>query len=378
MAHLYGHDSAPLELRITTVDYNRKDPVFWIEAITKLQKYKHKERRIPRYYSELERLHDHLLATLDDVYVPALPPCPQPKFDRQGQLLSRHYRDFGDDEEKLQELLDAKIQLWLDRITAHDRIQQSEGLREFVESEIGFRPKLKRVSRQKKSVPIHRDDLEPEFWHLNDQIDLFLQHLGQVRGLWASRGNTSVWAEFGAAWVAYGALERDPELFILYKNIARGCQQVYQIEILQELAGMETLGDEIDYQIRNASNAQQIMSRRLSVLSDYFTSRKRTESCLRNVERLKSSSMIDRETANDAIAELDQARKLEQQALQRYERIDGNYDRDLEQCYKPQVAADMVHAIRSFAKCQLNLERQKLATWESVLSCMSPKPISST
>ena len=72
------------------------------------------------------------------------------------------------------------------------------------------------------------------------------------------------------------------------------------------MAATDTLGDEITYQISNAENAQTIMERRLSVLSDYFISRKRTESSLRNVERLKSSSSIDRERASDAIAELEE------------------------------------------------------------------------
>lgn len=75
------------------------------------------------------------------------------------------------------------------------------------------------------------------------------------------------------------------------------------------MAATDTLGDEITYQISNAENAQNIMEQRLSVLSDYFISRKRTESSLRNVERLKSSSSIDRERASDAIAELEEVQK---------------------------------------------------------------------
>ena len=67
----------------------------------------------------------------------------------------------------------------------------------------------------------------------------------------------------------------------------------------------ETLGEEIEYQIKNSINAQNIMMKRLSILSNYFSSRKRTESSLRNVERLKSSSNIDRNQATDAIAELE-------------------------------------------------------------------------
>lgn len=89
----------------------------------------------------MERLHDHLLATLDDAYIPVLPPCPQPRYDRQGRLLSRYwwYQQQQQQQHHGDELPtpDIKIQHWLDRIADHERVQQSEGLREFVESEVG-------------------------------------------------------------------------------------------------------------------------------------------------------------------------------------------------------------------------------------------------
>ena len=83
----------------------------------------------------MERLHDHLLATLDDAYIPVLPPCPRPRYDRQGRLLSRFwwYQQQGE----WLPTPDIKVQHWLDRIADHERVQQSEGLREFVESEVG-------------------------------------------------------------------------------------------------------------------------------------------------------------------------------------------------------------------------------------------------
>lgn len=89
----------------------------------------------------MERLHDHLLATLDDAYIPVLPPCPQPRYDRQGRLLSRFWW-YQQQQQQLQQgdelpTPDIKIQHWLDRIADHERVQQSEGLREFVESEVG-------------------------------------------------------------------------------------------------------------------------------------------------------------------------------------------------------------------------------------------------
>ncbi|KAI9259432.1 hypothetical protein BDA99DRAFT_560867 [Phascolomyces articulosus] len=377
-----------LYLQITTVDYNRKDPVFWIQALTTLVKYRHKQRRIPRYYSELEKLHGHLTATLDDVYIPVLPICPQAKYDKQGHMLSRYWwvqlidqqRQQNSEHEEEDRLLpnsDIKIQHWLDRIANHERIQQSEGLREFVESEVGFRPQLNKKksskSKRRHSATIRNEDLEPEFWILNEQIDAFRLYLGQLlpclsRVALEQKGSAEAWMDLASMWITYGGMERHPELFIIYKYIVRVCQQVHSIELLQEIAMNETLGEEVEYQIRNALNAQGIMTRRLSALSDYFASRKRTESSLRNVERLKSSSNIDRDQANDAIAELEYARRVEHDALQRYERIDSHFDEDLEKRYKPQTASDMITSIREYAKSQLILEKQKLAAWQNMLS----------
>lgn len=111
------------------------------------------------------------------------------------------------------------------------------------------------------------------------------------------------------------------------------------------------------------------MNKRLEAAADYFAKSKRVESCLRNVERLKSSSNIDRERANDAIIDLEEARRQEEEALSKYERIDTNYDQDLETRYKPQVAADTVTSIRDYARSQLFLEKQKLQMWQSIMSC---------
>lgn len=47
------------------------------------------------------------------------------------------------------------------------------------------------------------------------------------------------------------------------------------------------------------------MQRRLNALSEYLTSRKTTESSLKSVERLKSSTSIDRHQASEAIAILE-------------------------------------------------------------------------
>jgi hypothetical protein len=107
-----------------------------------LTKYKQKQKRLPRYYSELVKLHNHLVSTLDDVLIPALPPCPVPHFDKDGEQVGRQWwftiRLSGESIHPVETgAIENKIQRWLNRVAEHNRAQLSEGLREFVESEVG-------------------------------------------------------------------------------------------------------------------------------------------------------------------------------------------------------------------------------------------------
>ncbi|KAL1934710.1 hypothetical protein VTP01DRAFT_6892 [Rhizomucor pusillus] len=332
------HEQHFLQLTVTTVDYERKDPVFWIEAVTNLIKYRQKQRRVPRYYSELEKLHHYLSVTLDDSYIPVLPVCPRPR-RKDGEYLGRlWWYDIYAEGHIHRDAPESMIQTWLDRIAEHPRANLSEGLREFIESEVGFRPQRKR--KKHTTVVVPRDKLMPDFWQGLEQIDMFQRSLSQARlciqrlhkeqlGSLCNRsllyavtflscgllGFANAWMELASSLIAYGARERDPELFIVYKNVARGYQRMWDYERVQTMAAMETIGEQLAYQARNAENAKNIMNKRLEAAADYFAKSKRVESCLRNVERLKSSSNIDRERANDAIIDLEEARRQEEEAL---------------------------------------------------------------
>ncbi|KAI8340512.1 hypothetical protein BC941DRAFT_417462 [Chlamydoabsidia padenii] len=416
-----------LTLYITTVDYNRRDPVFWIQAKTNMTKYKHKQRRFPRYYSELQKLERHLISTLDDVLLPVLPFCPQPHQDKDGSLVPRqwwlnvhatstsgHDRNYSKSTNdtwhqqgisSLQEQYlsttpssstrsisnettqlkndgidmdhsritawDTHIQVWLNRITCHPRATLNEGLREFVESEVGFRPQLKPMQRHKKISGFSIMEPDLELTQRLDQLDEFGQQLLTVeQNIQVQIATQAIysdfWLDLASGWVAYGGRERDPLLFILYKGISKGCQQLANMERSQEFLLAETFFSQIQYQIRNVQAAKSSLHRRVNAFTDYLTSRKHTESCLRHVDRLKSSSNIDRSRVNDVIDDLELARLEEQAQYQRYGRIDNNLGYDLDVRYKRSVTKDMIAAIREYARGQLHLEKQKLDIWQSM------------
>ncbi|CAO3580995.1 unnamed protein product [Absidia cylindrospora] len=425
------HDTIPsptLTLYITTVDYNRRDPVFWIQATTNMTKYKHKQRQFPRYYSELQKLNRHLVSTLDDVLLPVLPFCPQPHQDKDGAVVPRQWwlnvhatlpngydgnyrKENGNSLRQQQQqqqyqcvsattsthsLLsssglttiltidpsadpdreaawDKHIQIWLNRITLHPRAISNEGLREFVESEVGFRPQLKPNKRHKKisGFSTKEQDLDMDVTLSFHQLDEFGQQLGIVERriqeqITAQALYSDLWLDLASGWIAYGGRERNSQLFILYKRMAKGCQQLSNLERSQELLSAETLCGEVRYQIRNVEAAKASLQHRLDALSDYLASRKHTESCLRHVDRLKSSSNIDRDRVNDVIADLELARADEQLYFQRHQRIDRNLQSDLEYRYKRSTTKDMIAAIREYARGQIHLEKQKLDIWESM------------
>ncbi|KAI7902931.1 uncharacterized protein BX663DRAFT_561011 [Cokeromyces recurvatus] len=375
-----------MELYITNVDYKRKDPVFWIEVQTNSIKYKH--RRIPRYYSELEKLHDYFVSTLDDVLIPALPACPLARFDkRTGELLSRQWWLYIQNEQQKstttqsnENALEYKIQLWLNRITQNERVQMSEGLREFVESEVGFRPNMLTVKSsflartRSGQVMIHatESDMGPEFRQCLKELNLLHHNLKQVltqvnKVEQEQRGMTRTYLNLSSAWVSYGGLERSSNLFILYKSIAKGYQQLYDLSKFQELAMNDTLEDEIIYQIKNCESTQNAMQRRLNTLSIYLSSQKYTESSLRSMERLKSSIHIDRDQVTEAIAILEDARINENNCKIRFERINTNLQNDIEAYYKPNSTQDLLKSIKIYAKSQLYLEKKKLLVLENMI-----------
>ncbi|KAG0174515.1 SCF ubiquitin ligase complex subunit cdc4 [Apophysomyces sp. BC1034] len=342
-----------------------------------------RRRCVAAVHNELEKLYHHLIGTLDDVFIPALPVCPIPRYNRQQQLVTRQWwLQVGVQEQPVNDTddrIDIKIQRWFDRITKNYRAQSSEGLREFVESEVGFRPQLSRKSVS-ATKPIVMKDMEPEFSHFSEQLSHFGDHLGQwqlqtQRVEMAQKDSAQAWIELASSWIAYGGMERDPDLFILYKQISKKCQQISDVECSQSMALAETLEDETVYQIKNAEGAQLSMQRRADALSDYVAAAKHTESSLRALERLKSSVNINHDRANGAIIELDNARKHEEECFERYERIDGHLREDLEEQYKPNMANDMITAIQEFARSQLFLEQQKLQIWQAGLGHLSSKSV---
>ncbi|KAI8982588.1 hypothetical protein BDB01DRAFT_793294 [Pilobolus umbonatus] len=342
---------------------------------TDLVKYKQKQKRVPRYYSELDKLYQHLISTLD-VLIPPLPMCPIPNTDKEGHLLGRQWwytltlpNEIRN--ETQQGRVEDRLQRWLDRITDHESIQSSEGLREFIESENGFRPNITK-NRVLRHIP-YTKDVNPVYVHWTDEFnqwtDYLVQLLSKVQKLsYEHSAMAEAWLDMSSALVSYGGLERNPSLFIIYKTIAKQHQQLYSIEKTQAISIYHTIGSEIRYQIRNSEAAENAVQKGCVAWSDYLASEKYVDSCHIAAERLKSSVHINRDKVNEAILILEDARRNKLKLEQHYERMDKQLHEDIEHKHKKNVSKDLLMSIHDYAKSQLFLEQKKLALYEEVLS----------
>ncbi|CAO3698739.1 unnamed protein product [Rhizopus stolonifer] len=229
-----------------------------------------------------------------------------------------------------------------------------------------------KAPKQTALLHISEKDMDPEFSFWIHQLNSFSNQLQicLVKNNKLTQEHTVManhWSNLLSCFVSYGALERDPELFILYKSITKGCQHIYDAQRSQGLATLETIGSELKYQIKNVKPAQNAMQRRLIALSDYLDSKKQTESSLRSVERMRLSTSIDRERASEAIVILENARRQENEHRHHYETLDENLRQDIEYKYKPHVAQDLTLSLKEYATSQLLLEKKKLTIWQEML-----------
>ncbi|KAI9259392.1 hypothetical protein BY458DRAFT_517240 [Sporodiniella umbellata] len=315
---------------------------------------------------------------LDDVLVPALPFCPLPRFNKGGNLVPKQWwLDIKLSNEPQGQTMSSadpfeyKIQIWLDRITKHERIRESEILREFIETEIGFRPNLRELSKR-LPVCMSEEGVDPESALWIDLLKSFSDRLNDCLTIkdklfHSHRVMAEHWMDAASSFVSYGAIESNSNLFLLCKSVAKGLQKASDLQKLQALASYETMGEEMSYQVKNAKSVESVLVRKSIVFSEYVSSKKHTESSLRAAERLKSSININRERANDAIAILESARVTEQEHLKNYEDIDINIRKDIQDKYKPNVANDLKNTLRDFVQSQIYLETRKMEAWQSVL-----------
>ncbi|KAI8576855.1 hypothetical protein K450DRAFT_254617 [Umbelopsis ramanniana AG] len=359
-----------LSLTLKRVDINRKDPLFLYQIETTLPTFQNKSGSGERTYSEFERLASHLTLFYEDLYVPALPDL----------SVSTSNGQRPDDEDNV---LIARMQRWINRITSHPRFKASELVREFVESGQGFLPLDKPVSFHRQASRFKQlkgglgigsstpADTDEDYSTLANQTQNFIQGLQTAsKALHAKfkcrKALSSAYLDMATKLSSLSDKETNAIIQNTYRGMANVVQECGELQRPQAQAENAVIGDTFVYQIKNTQSVKDCLEARLSGLAQHHDAVKNTDAKYKTMNKLKASNNIKADKVNDAIEDMHEAKAQEQEIHRRLEKVNKNLKRDLNTNYKIQVTDDVTSAITEYVKAQIQFERQHLKKWESL------------
>ncbi|CAO3694736.1 unnamed protein product [Umbelopsis ramanniana] len=341
-----------IHIKIDSSDLNRKEPVFWLECSTNLNKYLRKQRRFPRTISDFRRLAVYLTHAYSNSFVPALPKATNPH----------------------------NLQRWLDIVCRNDRLSESEALREFVESDVGFYPHPVKPPPRRRATSLLStgsgssdtvEDIDFDFVETKRAIEEFERHVSVCN----RKGETEVIyrrelalaeSDLGSEFVSLGAIEREPGLFLVFKNMSKAFNLIADLERSKAVSESVTILDQMKYQLLNSQAAQETLQVRLKALSEYRECSRLTQTRLRAMERLKFSSSIDHGSVNDAINDLKDAKLSEAETKQKFETLNSGIKKDICEDYRHDVSEDVIRSIADHVRAQIRINKRQLQVFESL------------
>ncbi|KAH8553188.1 Vps5 C terminal like-domain-containing protein [Umbelopsis sp. PMI_123] len=341
-----------IHIRIDSSDLNRKEPVFWLECSTNLNKYLRKQRRFPRTISDFRRLAVYLTHAYSNAFVPALPKATNPQ----------------------------NLQRWLVIICRNDRLCESEALREFVESDVGFYPHPVKPTPRRRATSLLStgsgssdtvEDIDFSFVETKRIIEEFDRQIiicnkkGEMEVNYR-RELALAESDLGSEFVSLGAIEREPGLFLVFKNMSKAFNLIADLERSKAASESITILDQMKYQQLNSQAAQEALQVRLKALSEYRECSRLTQTRLRAMERLKFSSSIDHGSVDDAINDLKEAKLSEAHAKQKFEKINSGIKKDICDDYRNDVSEDISRAIVDHVRAQVRIHKKQLQVFESL------------
>ncbi|RIA96930.1 Vps5 C terminal like-domain-containing protein [Glomus cerebriforme] len=347
-----------LRVSITTLDKNRRDPVFKFKAITNLPRYRNSSYPlVERSYIEFERLYNALTYSNPECIVPALP------------FSSSSYQATEDDERRVKH----SMQQWVNRVAINPVLCHDEELRSFIETDFAFIPATKprkRTSsfRLKFSSDIRDEDkalthaksvahsLEG---HFLDTAKASQKLAGYRKGL--ATFNT----DLGTKSIAMGTIEKHPPLSNGLRKFGKTLQIISERQKLQAISEAAALGDFFSYYAINSHVVKETLANRLRIISEHDDAVKTTISKRRYIERLKSSTNIKSDKVTEALEDLEYAKSYEQNLDARVKRVTKNLHNELK-IYEKNRAQDFFNAVKEYVKKQILFEKQQLKEWENL------------
>lgn len=159
--------------------------------------------------------------------------------------------------------------------------------------------------------------------------------------------------------------EMHPGLANAYRKLGKVIQNTGDFHAAQGTAEATTLSDPLAYHSSDAFIVKETLTNRHILLRELTQAQQSTRSKLQAADRLKASSSVKPEKANEAISALDEARSHENYLQQKTHRVTQNLVVEKRKWFA-RTAADMRTAIREYVIREIEAERRTLATLEQV------------
>lgn len=159
--------------------------------------------------------------------------------------------------------------------------------------------------------------------------------------------------------------ETHPGLANAYRKLGKVVQTVGDFHAAQGTGEATTLADPLQYHSSDAFIVKETLTNRHILLRELLQAQQSTRSKTSAVDRLKASSSVKRDKADEAISALDEARTHEQYLRQKTERVTENLVLERRKWFA-RTASDLRAAIREYVIREIEVERRTLATLEQV------------
>ncbi|KAK4705602.1 hypothetical protein P7C70_g598, partial [Phenoliferia sp. Uapishka_3] len=315
------------------------------------------DRSVSRSYSEFAKFSEAIAANNPQSIIPALP-------------LVQSSAATEDDDDRL---VKSAFQRWIARVTTDPAIVRDDELRSFVESEFGYTPST-RARRKTPStfhfprgqrLPGEQDDELTLAKAAMSKLELnFTETARAVEKVAKARRNVAIAvSDVGDHMNAFATTETYNPLANGIKKLARTTKISADLAINQATSELVSLGDAMSYQASNARAAKDTLVSRDVILDEHRTAAKATIARRRAIEKMRGSSSIKADRVDEALEELDDAKRQEVLLSQRLIAISQNLQPSL-RAHSRNAHSDILSALLDHARSSLMYEKQLLKELE--------------
>ncbi|KAI5481067.1 hypothetical protein MNV49_006253 [Pseudohyphozyma bogoriensis] len=358
-----------VRIRIMALEKNRRDVYIKFNAESNLPTFRNSTyRSVSRSHAEFVKFADVIAGNNPQSIVPALP------------LVQTSAQNDAEDDR----LIKAAYQKWVARVTMDPATMKDDEMRNFIESEFGVRldsfalfytPSSRARRKTPSTFHFPRGSKLPG--EQDDELTLAKAAMGKLELQFneTAKAVDKVAKTRRAYALASLDLAEHVNTFATtetYAPLANGMRKLSRTtkvsaDLLANQASSEmvSLGDALNYQSMNARSAKETLLSRDVIVDEHRAAAKATISKRRNIERLKGSSSIRPEKVDEALEELDDAKRHETLCNQRLHAISQNLQPSL-RTHSIQAHQDILTALIEHSRSQLMHEKMWLKELELV------------